>query len=38
VEKKIGADDMKKILEAKDRTKSGPNAPAYGLYFDRVDY
>jgi tRNA pseudouridine38-40 synthase len=35
---KIKADDMKTILEAKDRTKSGPNAPAYGLYFYQVDY
>jgi tRNA pseudouridine38-40 synthase len=35
---KIPVDDMKKILEAKDRTKSGPNAPACGLYFLRVDY
>lgn len=35
---KIKADDMKIILEAKDRSKSGPNAPAYGLYFYRVDY
>ena len=35
---KIKADDMKIILEAKDRSKSGPNAPAHGLYFYRVDY
>lgn len=35
---KIKADDIKTILEAKDRTKSGPNAPAYGLYFCQVDY
>ncbi len=35
---KISVLEMKKILEAKDRTKSGPNAPAYGLYFLRADY
>ncbi len=35
---KIAALEMKKILEAKDRTKSGPNAPACGLYFLRADY
>jgi len=35
---KITADKMKKILEAKDRTKSGPNAPACGLYFTKVEY
>lgn len=31
-------DDVKKILEAKDRTKSGPNAPACGLYLNKVVY
>jgi len=35
---KISADDMKKILEAKDRNKSGPNVPACGLYFLKSDY
>jgi len=35
---KIAATEMKKILEAKDRTKSGVNAPACGLYFLKVDY
>ena len=35
---KFLVDDVKKILEAKDRKKSGPNAPAYGLYFAGVDY
>jgi tRNA pseudouridine38-40 synthase len=29
---------MQEIIEAKDRTKSGPNAPACGLYFLRTDY
>ena len=31
-------DDVKTVLEAKDRTKAGPMAPAHGLYFVRVDY
>ena len=31
-------DDVKTALEAKDRTKGGPTAPAQGLYFVRVDY
>lgn len=35
---KINADEMKNILEAKDRTKSGKNAPPWGLYFVGVDY
>jgi tRNA pseudouridine38-40 synthase len=35
---KIKALDVKEILESKDRTKSGPNAPADGLYFCGVDY
>lgn len=35
---KIKAEDMKVIRDAKDRTKSGPNAPAHGLYFVGVDY
>ncbi len=35
---KISAEEIKIILEAKDRTKSGPNAPACGLYFLSVDY
>ncbi len=30
--------DMKIALEAKDRTKGGPTAPADGLYLMRVDY
>ena len=36
--KKISAQEMPKILAAKDRTKSGPNAPACGLYFLKADY
>ena len=30
--------DVKKALEAKNREKGGPNAPADGLYLMRVDY
>jgi len=30
--------DMKKVLEAKDRTKAGPTAPAEGLCLTRIDY
>jgi tRNA pseudouridine38-40 synthase len=29
---------VKEILEARDRTKAGPTAPACGLYFVKVDY
>jgi tRNA pseudouridine38-40 synthase len=35
---KFSADDVKIILEAKNRQKSGPNAPACGLYFVKTDY
>lgn len=35
---KISPNEMQKILSSKDRTKSGPNAPAHGLYFLGVDY
>ncbi len=35
---KITIEDFKKILEEKNRTKSGPNAPACGLYFLKSDY
>ena len=35
---KIKPEDMKTILESHDRQKSGPNAPASGLYFLGVDY
>jgi tRNA pseudouridine38-40 synthase len=31
-------DDLRKALEAKDRTACGPVAPACGLYLVRVDY
>jgi len=35
---KITPDDVKKILEAKDRTKAGISAPASGLYLSKVRY
>lgn len=35
---KIKTEEMKTILRNRDRTKSGPNAPAYGLYFLGIDY
>lgn len=31
-------EDIKTILEAKDRTAAGPTAPAGGLYLSRVEY
>jgi tRNA pseudouridine38-40 synthase len=31
-------DDMKTRLNARDRTACGPQAPAHGLYFAKVDY
>lgn len=37
-EGKWAPDDVKTALQAKDRTKGGPMAPASGLYFVRVDY
>lgn len=35
---KITPDDVKTILEARDRTKAGPTAPACGLSLRRIDY
>ena len=35
---KLEIEDISKILAAKNRTKSGPNAPACGLYFTKVEY
>ena len=35
---KINSSDILQILKSCDRTKSGPNAPACGLYFLGVDY
>jgi tRNA pseudouridine38-40 synthase len=34
----ISIDDLRNIIAAKDRRKSGPNAPAHGLFFVGVDY
>ena len=34
----IKPEQVKEILEAKDRTKAGQTCPASGLYFVRVDY
>lgn len=36
--KKITPKKVKEILNSKDRTKSGPNAPACGLYFLNCEY
>jgi tRNA pseudouridine38-40 synthase len=35
---KWNADDMSRILEARDRTACGPVAPSEGLYLAKVDY
>ena len=35
---KISVAEIKDILESKDRSKSGPNAPSCGLYFLKTDY
>ncbi len=35
---KMKPDDIKKILESKDRAKAGPTAPAHGLYLIKVEY
>ncbi len=35
---KISADEIPQIIAAKNRAKSGPNAPACGLYFKGADY
>lgn len=37
-EGKISPNQVKDILEAKDRTKAGINAPPQGLFFLKVDY
>mgnify|MGYP001385728452 CR=1 FL=1 len=35
---KTKPDDIKEILESKDRSRAGPTAPAHGLYLIKVDY
>ncbi|MCP3875870.1 MAG: tRNA pseudouridine(38-40) synthase TruA [Desulfobacteraceae bacterium] len=35
---KINVDDFKKILQAKDRAKAAPTAPAHGLFLNNVNY
>lgn len=35
---KLQPDDIKRILEAKDRRQAGPSAPACGLYLNKVMY
>ena len=37
-EGKLSSTDLKKVLESKDRTKSGKTAPAEGLYLVNVAY
>ena len=37
-ENKISTEDVEKILESKDRTKSGRTAPAEGLYLTKIEY
>ncbi len=35
---KTKPDEIKEILESKDRSRAGPTAPAHGLYLIKVDY
>ena len=35
---KIKPEEIKKIIESKDRARAGPTAPAHGLYLIKVDY
>ncbi len=35
---RLALKDLDHIFSVKDRTKSGPTAPAHGLYFDHVSY
>ena len=37
-ERKFTPEEMPRILQAKDRRKAGPTAPACGLYLNRVFY
>jgi len=35
---KMQVEEIETILNAKDRAKAGPTAPAHGLYFTKVEY
>jgi len=35
---KIKSEELKKIIESKDRSRAGPTAPAHGLYLMKVEY
>jgi tRNA pseudouridine38-40 synthase len=35
---KLGVEDMKRIIEAKDRSDAGFSVPAEGLFLEKVDY
>ena len=37
-EGKLSPEDIPGIIEARDRSKAGPTAPACGLYLNRVFY
>jgi len=37
-QRKIHLDDLKKIIESKNRSKAGQSVPAQGLYLCKVDY
>lgn len=36
--KRIGPGDIRRIIEAKDRSQAGQSAPAHGLFLDNVTY
>ena len=36
--KTVSTDDLRRILEARERTAAGPTAPASGLYLVDVEY
>ena len=35
---KLNIQEIKKIIESKDRSQAGPTAPAHGLYLLNVEY
>jgi tRNA pseudouridine38-40 synthase len=35
---KLGVEDMKRIIEAKDRSDAGFSVPAEGLFLEKVSY